>query len=150
MRIASLFFVSCILTACQRQDESHAQQPERLNASQLFEKKVECGKLLAHIEGALAGPEVQDRNGTTPLNPIVFYSPGLNTCLYIHRFITSGQTPVSPRRANSVEYASVEDLLTGKSIEEHEFDLETPQQQQAAADYVDEVLNRYGPLGTKE
>ena len=42
------------------------------------------------------------------------------------------------------EHASLEDLLTGQSIEDHDFDLSVPEQAQAAKDFEQDALRRYG------
>jgi hypothetical protein len=141
----SLCLVFCMLTACKPHDSAPPPTTARMDDGQVFQRKVECGKFLAHVEGSLTGPDVHPQKGIANLNPIVFYSPRLNTCLLISRFITSGQTVVAPVRKYRVEYASVEDLLTGRTVEgPTEFDLEVPQQRDASNKYEDQVLNQYG------
>jgi hypothetical protein len=75
---------------------------------------------------------------------VVFYSPSLNTCLYLSRYLLEGQTVTAPKNKYDVEHASVEDLLTGRTIEEHRFDLTVPDEANAAKLFEDKVVKTYG------
>ncbi len=111
------------------------------NDDQLFQRRVECGKFLTHIEGSVTGPDfTHHTKGVSPLNPVVFYSPKLNTCLLISRSLLSGKTDAAQK---FTVFSEVIDLLTGRTVEAHEFDLSNPEEKKASNDFEEDVLRRY-------
>jgi hypothetical protein len=90
-------------------------------------------------------PEIRSKEGIFPRNPVVFYSPRLNTCLYLNRYGLEGRTVTPPKNKYSVEMASVEDLLTGQTIEEHQFDLNIQEELDASRTFENQAVSRYGP-----
>jgi hypothetical protein len=114
-------------------------------ADRLFRKKLECEKFLERIEGSQFGPKPRYEKGLLRLNPIVFYSPKLNTCLFLDRYNFFGETVVTPKREYKRQHASVEDLLTGLSIEERDFDFTLPADAEAEKNFEAQTLSKYGP-----
>ncbi|MGO9274450.1 MAG: hypothetical protein ACLQOO_30175 [Terriglobia bacterium] len=120
--------------ACQPGGE--ATEAKKREEDRLFQKKLECGRMLARIEGSTLGPEPA-KNGPTPAEgPVVFYSPTLNTCVYIGSYFLGTKTETA--------YVNVEDLLTGQVLEQRNFDLNVPEQAKGFGAYEDEVVRRYG------
>src|ERR1039457_4876947 len=139
--------IPLVLEGCQRKDAPVAPASagdRNSETDRQFQRKLECGKLLAHIEGSQLGPDIHSKKGITPLNPVVFYSPSLNTCLYLNRYLLQGQTVTPPKSRYTVEHASVEDLLSGRTNEEHQFDLTVPEEANAAKLFEDKVMKTYG------
>jgi hypothetical protein len=139
--VSSLAFLAL---ACQRTlaPSGDPMRPER-EEDRLFQKKLDCGKMLAEIEGSALGPKPHPAKGTLPTNPVVIYSPTLNTCVLVSGAIISGRTDVRPIRSYRTRYVDADDLLTGQSLEHKEFDLLAPEQAKAAQVYEDEVVRRY-------
>jgi hypothetical protein len=138
-------------SSCQRQDTSKTPQDNRRAQSedQLFQKKLECSKFLGKLQGSRFGPDVNEREerqraqkGILGENAVVFYSPKLNTCLFISRTLFEG-TNISGHKYAEVN-AYVEDLLTGHTVESITFDLTVPEDKQAHGDFEDKMLHKYG------
>jgi hypothetical protein len=151
MTLAILVLLLCsiplVLCGCQRKDAPVAPASAgdgKSEADRQFQRKLECGKFLAHIEGSQFGPDIHSKKGILPLNPVVFYSPSLNTCLYLNRVLLQGQTVTPPKHKYEVEHDSVEDLLTGRTIEEQQFDLTVPEEANEAKLFEDKVMKTYG------
>src|SRR5438128_2177027 len=73
--------IALAVPGCQRKDAPVATAAAGdLNSEtdRLFQRKLECGKLLAHIEGSQFGPDIHAKRDILPMNPVVFYSPSLN------------------------------------------------------------------------
>lgn len=119
--------------------EPKAHMPNDASKENLFQHRLECSKFLEKREA-----DRRPQKGVLPLGVVVFYSPTTNTCLYLDRFIVQGRTVVPPIHDYRVEFASVEDLLTGRSLETHEFDLTIPTQSDAAKGFEEAALKRYG------
>ena len=134
------------LVGCQRENWPAALASLHLDSAtdRLFQKKLECGKLLAHIEGSRFGPETHADKGIFRENPVVFYSPSLNTCLYLDRFVLHGETVTSPKSKYNEEHASVEDLLTGRTLEEHHLNLDVQEEAAASRTFEAQVVSQYG------
>lgn len=151
MKPVGLFLLAYTLidSGCQQQSSAtQAPGPRPTGVDTLFQKKLECGKLLAKVEGSELGPDIDGKRlakGVLPLNPVVFYSPSLNTCVYIHAYEISGRTLVPPYNKYRVEHVFVEDLLTGRSVEDREFNLLSGEAK-AASDFEDEIIRRYGDV----
>jgi len=92
----------------------------------------------------MLGPEPHAQKGVLPLNPVVFYSPSLNTCVLIYASILDGRMVVPPYSKFRTEHASLEDLLTGQSIEDHDFDLNVPKEAEAAKNFEQNAIRQYG------
>lgn len=148
VKLALLLYIACIQLGCDSTTQNTTasrQATQQLSDQQLFERKLECGKLLSKVEGSFLGPELHPQKGILPLNPVVFYSPRLNTCVLINGTILKGRMVVPPYRAFNTEHASLEDLLTGQTIESHEFDLTVPLEADVAKNFVQDAIKRYGP-----
>jgi hypothetical protein len=130
--------------SCQRQDSSKTAQNDRRVQSecQLFQKKLECSKFLGKLEGSRFGPDIKmqrsQRSAALPENPVVFYSPKLNTCLFINRTVLNGTDVSGTKYAEA--YVYVEDLLTGHTVESLTFDLTVPEDKQAHGDFEDKII----------
>jgi hypothetical protein len=102
-------------------------------------------QMLKQIVAQKLGPDVKPQKNVLPMNPVVFYSPKLNTCLFINRTII-GAKDISHDKV----YAYLEDLLTGHTVQSTSFDLTVPEDKQASGDFEDNVLQIYGvPSGEK-
>jgi hypothetical protein len=134
------------LAGCQGEKWPAASATLHLDSAtdRLFQKKLECGKLLARIEGSRLGPDTHADRGIFRENSVVFYSPSLNTCLYLDRFVLHGETVTSPKSKYNEEHASVEDLLTGQTIEEHHFNLDVQEESAASRTFEAQVVSQYG------
>ena len=93
----------------------------------------------------MLGPESHPLKGTREDRPMVFYSPSLNTCVFVHSVGFEGRMVVPPYSAYNKKSIDLEDLLTGQTIESHEYDLDIPAQQSAANGFEQDALSRYGP-----
>lgn len=138
---------SVLFSGCDRSHRSTdvEQTSKRLTDQQVFERKLECGKLLNKVEGSLLGPEPHLQKGITPTNPIVFYSPLWNTCMLVIANVFEGRMVVPPYSHYRKEHASVDDLLTGQTIEERDFDLNVPEQAEAARNFEEWAMKTYAP-----
>jgi hypothetical protein len=131
MRAPTFAFLSVVVTTvllivgCREADKQ---------ADRFFQKKLECGRFLDKIEGSVRGP---NRPPEAILLPVVFYSPSLNTCLYVHNVRMLG---------SEFDTLDVEliDLLTGRVLETHQFDLKKPSEFSAAARIHNELMKVYG------
>ncbi len=148
MGAPALLALSLAALGCERVKQPTAQtsaDPQKgQDDDRLFQKRLECGNLLARMEGSTLGPPVHHEQGVLAGNPVVFYSPNLNTCVHVMNFITRGKTVAPPVRSFRERHIFVEDLLSGRSLEERHFDLSVPQEATAASNYEDEVVRRYG------
>jgi hypothetical protein len=145
VEVVLLCSLALLAAACERkQARTNSPVPDRSQPDLLFQKKLECGKLLARIPGSELGPDIRQQKGVLPVNPIVFYNPSLNTCLYLKSFVVQGRQIVSPFRKFNIRHISVEDLLTGQTVAEpQEFDLDVPGQAQAANAFEEQMIKRY-------
>jgi hypothetical protein len=102
----------------------------------LFQRKIECSKFLEHLPASDSGKDASDQESRTNVEPpVVFYSPTLDTCLYINQILFSKE-----RRVN----AKVIDLLTGRTVEDHWFDLSGNPQSYTSKGFEQATIERYG------
>ena len=134
----ALVLLAAIVGCSRGHEQGTASEVDRL-----FEKKLECGKLLARVEDSTLGPESRATGKSLQWKPVVFYSASLNTCVHLRRFVVYGETDVLPKRKYRVEYALVEDLLTGHTIDTREFDLTKTSEIEQSKRFEDEVLSKY-------
>jgi hypothetical protein len=60
------------------------------------------------------------------------------------RFVLHGETVTLPKGKYNQEHASVEDLLTGQTIEEHTFNLDVQEEAAASRTFEAQVMSQYG------
>ncbi len=146
-KLAATFFALCpFLFACQQSGPPAASSSARSlkdERDRVFAKKLECARLMQHIEGSVIGPALRPQKGVMALNPIVFYSSKLNSCAYIASFVSLGREEVPPHRPFRLRTIDLIDLLTGETIESGNFDLTAPEQYGAAEQFYKDLLKRY-------
>jgi hypothetical protein len=149
IKLTALLVSGLFSFECQHETRETAQAAEdsrkREDEDRLFQKRLECGKLLARAEGSALGPQLHAERGILPLGPVAFFSPKLNTCVYVYSSFLQGQTVKPPIHKYETEVFSDEDLLTGRSLEDvRQFDMNVPEEAKAARSYEDEVIRKYG------
>jgi hypothetical protein len=109
----------------------------------LFQKKLECSNFLTRIAGSTLGPERKFPHGQMMHDPIVFYSPKLNTCIYVQGSTSDVHNKFTRQEFRNEDYY-VQDLLTGHSIESVSFDLQAAKDVESSKTYLEELIKKYG------
>lgn len=143
------------LNGCSMPSDRSIAQSESVTRDALFQKRLECGKLLANISGSsldrtplkqyLAEKSYESKvdggGQIVDFNPVVFYSPTLNTCLFLQRHDLIGRT-LATNEHYRTETVELEDLLTGEDVQSADFDVH--ENSHEADKFADDLLKKYG------
>jgi hypothetical protein len=111
-----------------------------ISGDALFAKRLQCGQFLEKIDWSVIGPKGKYSSGVLPLNPLVFYSSRLNTCVYIQSSIEYGIRNNDVYRNESIDAYN---LLTGQTLERQDFDLVSRSGATSVITYQNQLEQKY-------